>query len=483
MKHNHTRLIFALALSLAGSLRSAQLSAQGCGNLNLTWQTDIPSACSEMTMTMKPDRQGRPYLYVAQKEGGLKIYDVTQAVAPALVDSVPIAKLLSLQVMSLTQQGDYLYLALGNSFGSASSTQSPGMAIVDVSDPRHATVLSTYRYPASNGGGGIVGVSGDWAYLGAMTHGLVVLDVKDKRNIRYVSEFLPDRNFPTAKPDTAKYNARGMQVRGDTVYLCFDAGGFRTIDLSDKQHPKELGRYSNRILDKLPRAYNNVVLDDTIAYVTFDYCGVEVLSIADPSNIRQVSWWNPWNCQSNPFNWFSSAGHANEIELNKTCDLLFVASGKSDLYVLDASNPHQLDSCNMYGGVSNDIGTWGVGVSRDRVYLSYVCTLGVPFTSNWTGVKVLRYSPCDDAVVDEPAIEEHLHYDIINGILSIGSNTTEFDPTHCSLGVVDILGQSKTIEHRFTRDKLEVDLSHLASGLYLINVVQDTKVRTLKLVW
>jgi hypothetical protein len=36
-------------------------------------------------------------------------------------------------------------------------------------------------------------------------------------------------------------------------------------------------------------------------------------------------------------------------------------------------------------GPSNGIGTWGVSLHDDRVYLSYICTLGIPFPSNWTG--------------------------------------------------------------------------------------------------
>jgi hypothetical protein len=378
------------AIILAAVLCPLQSRAQGCGNLDLQFQTDIPSTCSAVTMTMIQDQMGRPYLYVAAKDGGLRVYDVADVHFPHLVDSVPITTLQSLHVMNVTQNGNYLYLTLGNTFGNAD--QSPGVAIVDVSDPSACYVTTVYRYPSSRGGGGIVKVDGNYAYFGAMNHGLVILDVTSKYAIRFVSDLIPDIYFPSSKPDTLKINARGMAVRNDTVYLCYDAGGFRIIDTKDKVHPREIGRYSNPALDNLPRAYNNVVIDDTLAFVTFDYCGVEVLNISNPAQIKLVSWWNPWNCQTNPFNWFSSAGHANEIEYNKETKLLFVATGKSDLYVLNAWNPKQLDSCANYGGIDNGTGTWGVSTYSNRIYLSYICTLGIPFASNWTGVKILTYN-------------------------------------------------------------------------------------------
>jgi hypothetical protein len=294
--------------------------------------------------------------------------------------------------MSLVQRDAQLYLALGNSFGTTNS-QSPGLAIVDVSNPNSPRVLSVWQYPIANRGGGLVAVDGDYAYLGAMGHGVVVLRISDPKDITYISEFRPDRNFPVANQDTLKVNARGMTIRGGYLYLAYDAGGFRVIDIHDPAHLSEVGRYANHDLDHLPRAYNNVALSDTIVYVTTDYCGIEALSITDPQNPYQVSWWNPWNCTSNPLNWFSSPGHTNELAYDDVQKKIFVSTGKSDMYVVDAHDPRHLDSCSTYGGVDNGIGTWGIAAGREnRIYLSYICTAGIPFASNWSGVKILQYS-------------------------------------------------------------------------------------------
>ncbi len=341
-------------------------------------------------MTMLHDQNDKPYLYVASKEGGLKIYDIANLSSPSLIQTIAIGQLNNLHVMNLTQSGNYLYLALGNHF---TNSQSPGMAVIDVTNPPSAVVLSKWKFTKNDGGAGIVKISGDYAYLGAMKHGLITLNISDKSNITFVSQFIPDINFPDKKPDAAKINARGMQVIGDIVYLCYDAGGFRIINVADKQNPKEEGRFSNPELNNKPRAYNNVIVDGSYAYVTVDYCGLEVLNVSNPGVITLASWWNPYNCQKSAFGWFSSPGHLNEIDYNKECSLLFISSGKSDLHVLNVSNPNKPDSCGYYGGVSNNMGTWGVSAYKNQLYLSYICAI-IPFASNWTGVKILTYDEC-----------------------------------------------------------------------------------------
>lgn len=381
-------------------LISPVLFGQDCSQLNFQLQSETASTCSEITMTMLHDRGGRPYLYAANKEGGLKIYDITDLTEPVMVKHISLAELQNLDVVSLSQSGNYMYLALGNSF---SAGEESGAAIIDVSDPVNAFVTDSYSLGGSSGGSGIIIAEGNYAYLGAMGNGIIVLDVTDKANIQFVSQFIPPLNFPDANPDSAKINARGMEVRNDTIFLCYDAGGFRIIDATNKLQLAEIGRYSNPELNGLPRAYNNLVLDGDLAYITVDYCGLEVIDFSDAANPVLHGWWNPYGCPGN--NWFASPSHTNEIRMSKTCDQLFVSTGKSDLMVLDISDPSQPDSCNFFGGVSNNIGTWGVDLYENKVFLSYVCAF-IPFSSLWTGFKTLTYTPCINHIEENKALFE-----------------------------------------------------------------------------
>lgn len=373
--------------SFAFLLIAVSADPQACGHFKMQHRYDIPADCSGITMTMKHDTTGKPFLYVASKDAGLKIYNV--ASTPVLVKTIPVASFHSLHVMNLSQSGNYLYLALGNHFGTAA--QNPGFAIVDVSAPAKAGVVSLWYDSTLKSGAGIVECSGNYAYLGAMKFGLMIFDVSDKTHVVKLSSLIPDIHFPDSRADPTKFNARGMAIRNNLVYLCYDAGGLRIINVADKKHPFEAGRYSNPVMNGKPRAYNNIVLKDALAYVTVDYCGVEILNVSNPAAVSLVRWWNPWTCQTSGFNWFTSAGHANEVALDTKNNLLFVSTGKSDLHVLDVSNPAAPVHCANYGGTANNMGTWGVSIYEDQVYLSYICTLGIPFSSRWTGVKILSY--------------------------------------------------------------------------------------------
>ncbi|MBK7560495.1 MAG: hypothetical protein IPQ06_09720 [Chitinophagaceae bacterium] len=364
------------------------LRAQDCGKFSIIQQSQIAGSCNAITLTMLHDQQNRPYLYVANKEAGLKIYDITDLKKPRLAAIVPTSLFASLHVMNLAQDGNYVYLAIGNHFN---NKQSSGMAIVDVSNPTGPVFLSYWTLNKSGGGSGVIKVQDNYAFLGAMGNGLLILDITDKTRIKFVSQFIPAINYPDPNPKKSLYNARGMEVKNDLVYLCYDAGGLRLINTKDKTKPVEIGRYSNPVMNGLPRAYNNVVVDDSLAYITADYCGMEILNIKNPAGIKSVGWWNPYGCPRN--NWFSSPVHANEIAYNKDCKLVFISTGKSDLDVINVANPVYPVLCKEFGGAGNKMGTWGVSIYKEQAFLSYTCSV-IPFSSNWTGVRILTYGNC-----------------------------------------------------------------------------------------
>lgn len=71
--------------------------------------------------------------------------------------------------------------------------------------------------------------------------------------------------------------------------------------------------------------------------------------------------------------------------------LIFLSFGKSDLQVVNIADPARPAYKGEYGGITNNMGTWGVSLSGKNIYLAYICSF-IPFYSNWTGVKVLTYS-------------------------------------------------------------------------------------------
>ncbi len=324
-----------------------------------------------------------------------------------------------------------------------------------------------------------------------MMSGLVILNVTNKNDIQFVSQFIPDIHYPPVfNPVPSFYNARGMAVRNSIVYLCYDAGGLRTIDCTNKLFPAETGRYANPasyIPINLPRAYNNIVLDDSLAYIAVDYCGMEVLDISDTNNIELVGWWNPYGCPDN--NWADSPIHANEMYYDKTCGHMFLATGKSDMHVLDVSDPAFPDSCNFYGGVSNDMGTWGISVYKNEIYLSYICNfLPFPFPSNWTGVKILTYSPCTTEIEDE---DEQVNYKLNQNYPNPFNPSTiiryqlPFE-SKVILNIYNILGNNVATlvdEIQSSGEKfIEWQASDMPSGVYFYRLQAGTFSETKKLI-
>jgi hypothetical protein len=363
------------------------LTAQPITSAKFEHLYDIPFKGTGMPVTMIHDATNRPFLYVAAKEAGLVIYDVKGA--PQRVQAIPIAQLGSMHVMSLSQAGSRLYLALGNHWG---KSEVAGLAVIDVTKPAAATVAGLWKDTEVNGAGGAVVVAGRHAYLAAMGNGLVVLDVGNPAAIRAVSRLKPDLAFPDSRFDRAKINARGLAIEKNLLFLCYDAGGVRVIDIADPKNPKEIGRYSNPAMNGKPRAYNNIALNGTLAYVSVDYVGLEVLNISNPSAIKLVSWWNPWNPKLDGLRWFTSPGHANEIAFDEKSKTVLMSAGRSDLVAVIVADPAKPRQVGSIGEVEDTQATWGMSLHGDTVYLSYIRTLGIPFRADWPGVKAYRYA-------------------------------------------------------------------------------------------
>jgi hypothetical protein len=417
------------------------------------------------------DELGKPYLYVAGKERGLLIYDVSNIASPALIDSIKVADLYGLEVMSASQSGTYVYIALGSVF---SNSAVPGMAIIDVNDPRSPVLKSVWKYHAQSGGAGIVKAEGNYAYLGAMRRGLMILDITDKTNPILVSVFKPSNSYPNpTNPDSLKYNARGMAVRNSIVYLCDDAGGVRVINATNKLTPTETGQYSNPAVYNRPRAYNNVVLDDTLLYVAVDYCGMEALSVANVNNIKLVGWWNPWHCESFSNTWFNSLGHTNEIQYSAACKTVFMSSGKSEINVVNVANPASPDSCTKYTTPGGNVGVWGLALYEDQLYACYVYVpLGIPFFSNWSGVKAFTWNNCAAAGMHEVADEAKP--DIFPNP-SRGSFSVHLPPAsvEVSVRIYDIVGV-KLFDHTFGNNTdVEVRLQNVYVGNYFAEIMYN----------
>ncbi|MGE0594488.1 MAG: LVIVD repeat-containing protein [Vicinamibacterales bacterium] len=370
-----TALLIALTAATSAQQGAPQRLAQRWAH---PLRGSLPQA---VVVDPRDDRQ----LFVALKQGGLAVLRAPEGGRePREVARLPVARFGGLHVMHLDLQGTTLYAALGDLFAARGSKA--GLAAIDVRDAAHPVVLGTWASGETLGGAAAVAVRGRYAYLAAMSAGVMVFDVEAPAAIRHLTTVLPDPNFPRPNPTrTQRPNARGLALAGEHLYVANDAGGVRVLDLRDPAHPTESGRYVNAGMGTRQQAYNSLVVDGTLLYAAIDYAGVEVLDVSNPVAIRQVAWWNPWHAGTNANLWFNSPGHTNQLAFDAVRRLLYVSAGDSELQVVSVADPRQPSLVAVHGEPRNGRGVWGVTLGPADVYLTYITTL-VPFRGTWSGL-------------------------------------------------------------------------------------------------
>ena len=425
----------------------------------------FPDSFSAPTLSSRIDRLGRPYLYMACNDSGLITLDISVPSAPLVVDRKHPSAFGGLNVSNVEQIDDLLFVALGRFEGTSQNT---GFAILDITDPTAPMVLDFWNGGASFPNGcANVKVDGAHAYLAAMESGIVVLDVSDPSDIQFTSTYQPDPTWP----GIASYapNGRGIAIAGNILYLAYDAGGFRTIDISDPASLSQIGQYLNPDIPAFtPPACNNVVVIGDRAYCTIDFCGLEVVDITDPAAMTQVNWLNPWNCTG--LSWFGSDGHTNELMSALGDSLLFVSGADSEVLVYDITDA---DAPVLKGGhiLPNDsAATWGVDVFGDHVVANFVNTHGLPlqpYDSKYGGVVLFQWMADSYTSIDEDGTA---HFDLFpdptDGLVSV-----RWEQGHApvDIRITDPIGRVVLLR-TFPSNTATLDLSEASEGLYIVEL-------------
>ncbi len=443
----------------------------------------FPDSFSAPTLSSRIDRLGRPYLYMACKDSGVVTLDITDPSSPVVVARHLPADFNGLNVMSLEQAGELLYVCLGNF---QSGDQAAGLAIMDVSDPAEPFVLDVWDGGTTyTEGSAVVLIHEGLAYLGAMEDGIIVLDVGDPSLITFVSSYQPDPTWPGIS--TYAPNARGMAISGEVLYLCYDAGGLRAIDISIPIALSEIGRYLNPDIPILTNpAYNNVVVIGDRAYCTIDYCGIEVVDIGDPANMTQVAWLNPWNCIG--LTWFGSDGHANEVITSHNDSLLFVSGADTEILVYDISEGDMPVLKGGYMQPNDSASTWGLDVFGDLVVGNFINNHGLafqPYDSKYGGVVLYDWQIEFATSMTEQISERVLPF--LKSNPSSGMITVILPwvvPDDTWVGVTDVHGRlvrAASLEPSAARQQeIVIDLSDRAEGLYQITLISGADRYTLR---
>lgn len=356
--------------------------------------------------TARFDRSGRPVIYTANKEYGVIVFDFSNQADIKPVRSFSVQQFQNLKPTDLVQQGNYLYVSLGGFDGLI--TQSAGMAVLDVSDPGNTTLLGQWDSTAFNKGCAAVRVDGNYAYLGAMEKGVIILDVSDPAQPKYVAQLELDLNWPVPPGLFSVPHARGFALRGDDLWVCFDAGGLRRVDVSDKYHPVEKTKYLNPALDAAAQpAYNTAVIAGKHLFAAVDYCGFDVVDIGKPDQPVSVAWENPWNCTNT--SWDGSPGHTNQLTTASHDSLLFLSGADTEVLAYSIADPEKPERVGEWAVLKDSIATWGLDVNDSLVVLAQIWNpLNTPFIAKKGGIRLLRWSYSQQTSLTPIAVQGEL---------------------------------------------------------------------------
>jgi hypothetical protein len=416
------------------------------------------------------DRLGRPYVYLATKELGLVTFNISNTMNPVPVDTQTVASLGGLKVTGVAQDNYYLLVSLGD----FENTTNAGLAIFDVSNPVTPILLDRWDSAAFNNGTSTVIWQGNYAYLGAMTKGVLILDISDKHNIHFVSQIIPDTTFGN---QTFVYHSRGLYLSGDTLLVADDNGGLRIMNVSDKYNPVEIGKYLNNSISSIAAAYyNHVFRIGNIAWCAMDFCGFEAVNVSNPSLMTGVSWLNPWNCTNVPppfGSWNGSDGHTNEIAYAAPQNVLMFSGGDSQLLAIDPADPAQPRIMGAWGPPNDSVGTWGVDVYGNLVALANVHTLGFPFVSTIGGLQLLNWNLI---LSINDRVDKQYQLNIFPNPASekFTIDLSVYGNDEYIVEVSNVLGRIVS-KSEITNSESEVRFDNITSGIYFVQLIKGNK--------
>jgi len=231
------------------------------------------------------------YVYVADCQAGLSIYQLNGDENPALVGSIMDT---TNSAFSVSVAGHYAYLAYGR-------TQ---LQVVDIGDFDSLKML------------GKIGYTTGYAYdVKALDTTTVVV----ANHVKFSVFDVTDPNFPILLYEPHA-TVRAVAMRDSTAFLACEQLGLNTMTVSKHAEPVTLGAV--RTLGEA----RDVAVQGRYAYIADGRNGLTVVDIGDPANPQVAA-----NCP------IPGKGYANKVAVHDS--LVLVADEVAGVAILDITNP------------------------------------------------------------------------------------------------------------------------------------------------
>jgi len=215
-------------------------------------------------------------LYIASSVGVL-LYDVSDVAAPRYLKTLPV----QVDARALAVDGNRLYVA--------APLPRADVLIYNVTNATEPSLLSRYLVPDSIAAVGDVPVGlfpqGNTLYIGHLAYGLAVADVTDGSKVTKAGQY----RYDGATSRSVVVGTFGQRT------LAFESGEswgahVRVLDVTTPSHITQAGAFSLRP----GTTVSGLSLVGTKLYVAHNQDGLRVLDISNPSEPRQVGYYNTW---------------------------------------------------------------------------------------------------------------------------------------------------------------------------------------------
>ncbi|NPE09057.1 MAG: hypothetical protein GNW80_12305 [Asgard group archaeon] len=261
------------------------------------------------------------FAYLADKDGGLVILDITNLTQPREIGRKAIAGDI-VGAVNLFIENDYAYIA----------NDVDGARIIDISNKSEPKLISEYHDELYYWD---VYVSGNYAFYTTIGDGLEIINVSNKA--------IPN--------EIAQYNMGGFiwSVWGSEnyIYITDLNTGLEIINVTEITTPTKVGFH-----DVYTGQPFSVFVEEDVAFIAVGNEGLELVNISEKSSLVKLSQ-------------FKESGSIVDVHSNN--DTVFLADKFNGLKILDISNKSNPVKVGSYS-LSGD--SWNVFYQEEVVYLA-----------------------------------------------------------------------------------------------------------------
>jgi hypothetical protein len=234
------------------------------------------------------------FVYIGGLEG-LEIVDVSPPNEPSRAGEYP-----GVYTVDVDGEGSYAYM-----------TGSPGVQVLDATNPAAATVVGTGLEEAR---GIHIAVQGHYAYVTGYDQ------VTGAPGLRVVDVMTPTAPLRVGYTDAVTLASIAVS---DTYLYAGSASGFQVVDVSDPTNPTEVGHLPT------PSQLSEVAVAGDTAYGAAGSNGLRIIDVSTPTSPGEIGTFRPTRGDGSPV----------DVHGVVVSGSLAYVDDRSTLYVVDVSNP------------------------------------------------------------------------------------------------------------------------------------------------